>query len=162
MTHPHLSKYGVFPPRYALSLIVALAGCGSSAKPGRETVPVAGMVTYQGKPLADANVYFFTEKYSAYGKTDAAGQYRLAQGAMAGENKVFVSKIAGESKVIPEEIASDPGQVAAAAAAVTSDPNRPKKAPSGELLPPEMSNPERTKLTFIVPAEGTETANFSF
>jgi len=32
----------------------------------------------------------------------------------------------------------------------------------GELLPPELSDPERTKLTFTVPAEGTEAANFNF
>lgn len=139
-----------------------MSGCGGSKKPDRGTVPVAGTVTYQGKPLPDANIYFFSAKFSAYGKTDAEGKYRIAQGAIPGENKVFVSKITGDAKAIPEQIADDPGQVAAATAATMNDPSRPKKAPRGELLPPEMSDPERTKLTFTVPAEGTETANFSF
>lgn len=141
---------------------VLLAGCGGSKKPDRGTVPVAGTVTYQGKPLPDANIYFFSAKFSAYGKTDAEGKYRIAQGAIPGENKVFVSKITGDAKAIPEQIADDPGQVAAASAATMNDPNRAKKAPRGELLPPEMSDPERTKLVFSVPAEGTEAANFSF
>lgn len=145
-------------------VIVALlmSGCGGSKKPDRGTVPVAGTVTYQGKPLPDANIYFFSEKFSAYGKTDAEGKYRIAQGAIPGENKVFVSKITGDAKAIPDQIADDPGQVAAASAATMNDPNRPRKAARAELLPPEMSDPERTKLTFKVPAEGTETANFSF
>lgn len=149
-------------PRVLVVVALVMSGCGGSKKPDRGTVPVSGTITYQGKPLPDASIYFFSDKFSAYGKTDAEGKYRIAQGAIPGENKVFVSKITGDAKAIPNQIADDPGQVAAANAATMNDPNRPRKVPRGELLPPEMSDPERTQLTFKVPAEGTETANFSF
>lgn len=156
---PHVLFSGL---AYATLAVFLLPGCGGAKKTGPETVPVSGTVSHQGKPLADAKVYFFTEKFSAYGKTDAEGRYRLTNGAIPGENKVFVSKLTGDAKTVPNQIAEDPGQVEAAAAAAANDPSRPKKATSGELLPPDLSDPERTKLTFKVPAEGTETANFSF
>lgn len=149
-------------PGAALSFVVlvaALSGCGGSRKPDRGSVPVSGTVTYQGKPLTDANIYFYSDKFSGYGKTDAAGKYRIAQGAMPGQNKVFVTKMAEGTEAIPSQIADDPGQVAAASAAAQAA--SPKKK-VGELLPPELSDPERTKLTFTVPAEGTEAANFNF
>jgi len=153
----------------ALSFVIlfaALSGCGGSEKPSRGSVPVSGTVTHQGKPLADANVYFFSDKFSGYGKTDAEGKYQLAQGAIPGENKVFISKMTGDPSAIPAQIADDPGQIAASAsatnAAAQAGMSRPKKTGPAELLPPELSDPERTKLTFTVPKEGTETANFNF
>ncbi len=56
---------------------------------------VAGTVTLGGKPLADAEVYFYTDKFTGFGKTNAEGKYILAQGAAIGPNKVYISKIEG-------------------------------------------------------------------
>ncbi len=155
---PHVLFSGL---AYATLAVFLLPGCGGAKKTGPETVPVSGTVSHQGKPLADAKVYFFTEKFSAYGKTDAEGRYRLTNGAIPGENKVFVSKLTGDAKTVPNQIAEDPGQVEAAAAAAANDP-RVEEGRQRRAAASDLSDPERTKLTFKVPAEGTETANFSF
>lgn len=144
-----------------LALALILPGCGGSPPPGRKTAPVSGTVTFQGKPLADAKVFFFTEKFSAYGMTDAEGKYRIAQGAMPGSNKVFITKVTGGEGAVPAGIADDPGQIAAAGAAAQADGTRPKKGGPAEALPPDVSDAERTKLTFNVPEAGTDKADFS-
>ena len=61
-------------------------GCGGPRVPSTE--PVSGTVTLKGQPLADAEVYFVSPQLVAYGKTDSTGHYALAQGGVAGENKV--------------------------------------------------------------------------
>ncbi len=76
----------------ALLLIV---GCGRGTP---LTMPVKGIVTFQGSPLAEADVAFTPEGgRPATGKTDAAGQFRLTtfrtnDGAMIGQHIVTVCK----------------------------------------------------------------------
>jgi len=68
-------------------------GCSQSPTGEIEpTVPVAGIVTYQGRPLEDYHVTFFPEKgRPAAGRTDATGQFRLGtnqpgDGAVVGKH----------------------------------------------------------------------------
>ena len=87
--------------RIALPLLCAsfglLLGCGSSdTRP--KVVPVTGTVTYQGKPVGDAQVTFWGDAAAtpAVGQTDAEGKFQLITqdrtGAVPGKYKVTVSK----------------------------------------------------------------------
>lgn len=146
----------------ALGIVSTLVGCGGTpAAPSRKTAPVSGRVTFQTKPLANAKVFFFNDKFSTYGMTDAEGRYRLPEGAMAGTNKVFVTKVTEGEAAVPAGIANDPGQIAAAGAAAQTEGGRPKKGGPTEVLPLDVSTPEQTRLTFDVPEAGTDKADFS-
>ena len=76
--------------------ILAWAGCGSSDRPdlGR----VGGVVTLDGKPLAEAFVHFDPGTVrGSTGVTDANGKYELTyirdtQGAAIGEHTVRITK----------------------------------------------------------------------
>jgi len=145
-----------------LSFLIALSGCGGGGG-GPKTERVSGTVTLQGKPLEGATVYFMTEKFSGFGKTNAEGHYELVQGAVAGQNKVYISK-----RKLPEGVNMDPeegmdlGQFDAAAAATENDrsPKGAKKQSTGEQVPEEFSNPQKSTLTFPVPAGGSTSADF--
>lgn len=71
----------------ALFLAVVALGCGGS-KSEIKAVDVAGTISLDGKPLPGVEVFFFTDKFEGYGKTDDKGKYRLVNGAVAGANKV--------------------------------------------------------------------------
>ncbi len=84
---------------------VAIAGCGDS-KPA--TFPVTGVVTLDGKPVADAQITFVGEppENSAATVTDAEGKYALAtfsagDGARPGHYKIMVTKYAKGEEVSP-------------------------------------------------------------
>jgi hypothetical protein len=73
----------------------ALLGCADAA---RELAPVVGRVTYEGKPLANADVVFAPENGDrvASGRTDQEGHYRLGtlvagDGAIVGSHRVTIS-----------------------------------------------------------------------
>jgi hypothetical protein len=80
-------------------------GCGDAKNKGPlfDLAPVAGTVTLDGQPLADADVAFYLEGaavpgyFGSGGKTDAQGRYELqtgaAKGALPGAFKVTVSRI---------------------------------------------------------------------
>lgn len=71
-----------------VSLAAAGLGCGAN-KP----VPVAGKVTLDGQPLADAGVVFTPEGGGrpAYGNTEADGSFRLIDGALPGTYTVTIT-----------------------------------------------------------------------
>lgn len=81
----------------ALLLGMVSAGCG----PGRpETVPVEGIVTFNGKPVADAAVQFIPVDGGrpAQGATDSQGRFKLStfedgDGALPGAHSVTVQKV---------------------------------------------------------------------
>lgn len=88
-----------------LGLVAFLAGCGGSAeqKPLLTTVPVNGVVTFDGKPLPKAAVKFVphgeTKGVECFGVTDDAGRYELMQlrgatGAPPGNYRVVISQFA--------------------------------------------------------------------
>ena len=137
-----------------LLVVVAAAGCGRSGAAKVKTVPVAGTVTLDGKPLAEANVFFLGAKHVGKGKTSADGKYRLDEGAQPGPNKVYFSKIAGKAAPDPEKEVAGAGEVV--------QPGKAAKAaiPTGETIPPKYSDPGKPELKFDVPANGAPAADF--
>lgn len=86
--------------------LLANAGCGSS---GPALIPVKGVVTYEGRPLAGAKVAFIPEGKGAIamGSTDATGLYEIKTGAepgvIAGVSTVTVVMMeAGGTGGLPE------------------------------------------------------------
>lgn len=74
----------------------ALSGC-SRAKDAPELAPASGSITYQGKPLAKAQVVFASETGAriSRGITDESGRYQLGtflpgDGAVVGKQRVTV------------------------------------------------------------------------
>jgi hypothetical protein len=128
------------------AVVLMPLGCGCLSGCGRKpqatgpvpTYPVTGTVTYQGKPLAEATVIFRLKEgtYSATGRTDAQGKYKLStfnpgDGAPAGEYVVAI--VALESVPAEEE----------------EKPVRPPKS----LIPEKYSRPETSGLTALVKQE---------
>jgi len=61
-----------------VGFLFLLSGCASDGYSQLGLVPVTGVVTLDGKPLADAKVVFEdSELRQATGTTDAAGNYKL-------------------------------------------------------------------------------------
>lgn len=138
-----------------LLLVIGTAvGCGRSGAAKVKTVPVAGTVTLDDKPLAEANVFFLGAKHVGKGKTGADGKYRLDEGAQPGQNKVYFSKIAGKAATNPEEEVAGAGEIV--------QPGKASKPaiPAGETIPRKYSDPGKPELTIDVPANGAPAADF--
>lgn len=76
-------------------LSIGLAGCGPEH--GRDTAPVSGVITLDGKPLANAKVTFQPKGGgpSSAGFTNASGEYTLTgfkgdPGAVVAEHRVLI------------------------------------------------------------------------
>jgi len=143
------------PALFGLLVVVAFAGCGSSSNPA--TYPVTGTVTFEGKPLAGANVGFSATDENtrgAIGVTDSEGKYSLTtfeqgDGAMAGTFKVTVSKFDGpETAVQLADPSADTGGEMPAdySPEASTAPARPSK----NLLPQQYLRPQTTPLSFTV------------
>jgi hypothetical protein len=143
-------------------LAINLCGCGKApeSKSSVKKAPVSGTVTMGGKPLEGAEVYFNTEKFTGFAKTNAEGKYQLSQGAAIGANKVFISKLDGAAATAnaadPTLALNDPTQTQIAG----ESQSKSKKGPK-QLIPPEFSSQTATKLTFDVPEGGAKDADFS-
>ena len=121
------------------------AGCGGGAK----AVPVSGVVTLDGKPLANAHVAFQPEAtkgnqnpgVGSYGTTDASGKYTLQTfdndkpGAVVGTHRVEISIKRAET-----------------------DDRDPKTRPPLKDLPVKYNR--NTELQFKVEPSGSTSANF--
>jgi hypothetical protein len=100
---------------FLLVPLVVLAGCGR----GPVMVPVSGVVTLDGAPVADANVMFAPrgDGRPAEGKTDAAGKFSLTtekpnDGAMEGDYEVTVTGVRTVGAVAnPDGTSGDISQV---------------------------------------------------
>jgi len=138
----------------AWSLVLA-AGCQPAAK-GPPLVPAEGVVTLDGKPLANANVMLQPKGETRgdkafYGKTDAAGKFAVTsadgkqKGAAVGNYLVVIGKL-----VKPD--GSD----------FTPDPNSGPEDTGGfkQLLPPAYSDEAKSVLTADVPDGGTKNLEF--
>ncbi len=150
----------------AAFLLICCFALGCAGKPPSspsavKKAPVSGTVTLSGKPLVDAEVYFFTEKFTGFAKTDEEGKYILAQGAAIGANKVYISKFEGGTAVAaaadPTLELNDPTQTEIAN---QSQAASGKKGPK-QLIPPQFSSEKTTKLTFDVPEGGVKDADFN-
>ncbi|NLS91298.1 MAG: carboxypeptidase regulatory-like domain-containing protein [Planctomycetaceae bacterium] len=150
----------VLNTRVAVCLMIgALAlslGCAPEQSDRPKTYPVTGTVTYNGEPVADANLNFQLVGGSSFAlaKTDASGKYALmtfeaGDGAIPGEYKVTISKFEAaaatgteneEEYAPPEEGAEPP--------------------PSKSLLPDKYRNPETSGFTATVTEAGPNTFDF--
>jgi hypothetical protein len=136
--------------RVCIAVVVAgvalfVAGCGKNP---HRLAPVSGTVTMDGKPLANAAVAFLPDTKpgakpspTSRGETDKNGRYML----MSSEDKP--GAVVGTSKVRISTMKSTGGS----------------EGEGGALLAretvPEKYN-ARTELTFEVPEEGTDAADF--
>jgi hypothetical protein len=142
----------------SLGILIAFGGCGSGVA-GPKTVRVSGSVILDGKPLENVEVHFISDKHAGFGKTDAEGNFKLITGAVVGENKVYFSKLKeGSFGTGDAESGMDAGQADAAAAAVAGP--GATAVPKGQMIPAEYASPQATKLTFMVPEGGTDSATF--
>ena len=149
----------------AAFLLVCCCAVGCAGKPPMspsavKKAPVSGTVTMGGKPLAEAEIYFFTEKFTGFAKTNEEGKYILAQGAAIGANRVYISKFEGGAAAAatdPTLELNDPTQTAIANQAQAASGKRGPK----QLVPPQFSSEKTTKLTFDVPEAGAKDADFN-
>jgi hypothetical protein len=136
----------------ALFPLLIAWGCGGSSGP--PLVPIEGTVTFDGQPLANANVQLIPQGQNlgqtGFAKTDATGKFAIGtadgktKGAAAGEYKVVISK-----HVKPD--GSD---------YIARPDEDPMLANYKELLPAVYSNPEQSKLNTNIPAEGKQDLSF--
>jgi hypothetical protein len=130
----------------ALALVVAiLSGCGGQSYP---IAPVSGVVTLDGQPLAGARIGFEPRRSGesinagpgSYAVTDAQGHFRLLtlygrNGAVIGEHEVWIRTFQAPATRGDEIMTA-----------------------IDEKVPARYN--DQTTLTFTVPPEGTEGANF--
>lgn len=134
-------------------LLGLAAGCGTSDSTV-QTVPVAGTVYLDDKPLPGVSVVFISPgaEFVGMGTTGPDGKYRLTRsvipgkhGAMPGKNQVHFAEVdenpPPEPPIIPPTSSTSP-------------------LPRGGSLPARYCNPARPELTFDVPEQGTDTADF--
>lgn len=147
-------------------LLALSAGCGSGDGESSPAVDVSGVITLNGQPLGDAEVYFMTDAHTGYGRTDSEGRFTLVQGAAPGENRVCVTKLVGGEGVDPDPAMGMDMEQFQAAALGAADPSTGRLPPGTvlpeQVVPAEYSDPEHSRLTFDVPMEGTDAANFRF
>jgi len=170
-----------------VAMLLGLGGCGPKGGSALKTVPVAGAVTHNGKPIEGATVTFLpvdpNSGKAAGGITDAAGKFTLetyaggstvVPGALLGDYNVTVTKtssaVASSSTdammtmTNPEGMQQlekgggvKPGEDAKATAPVVA-------APTGSgpesLLPKKYSDPATSTFKANVPAGGK--SDFSF
>jgi len=105
---------------------MALSGCGSKGSNLPKPVLVTGTVTLDGKPLANATVYFRPEGdkmgTGSTGTTDANGKYELVTsfgnetkpGAIPGKYRVWFSQMVGpDGQPVSVDSATPPADLGA-------------------------------------------------
>ena len=144
-----------------LSLTFALAGCGGEDS-GPETVSVSGTVSLDKKPLEGAEVNFFSKEgnFLASGMTDAEGNFQLYQGAVAGENQVWISKKKGGNAAAAGDPGENPDLDTTQLAAESGLDEGDIVVAGSELLPAKFSDSAKSVLKYVVPDGGSDAANF--
>jgi hypothetical protein len=134
-----------------------VSGCGGETAKGppREAVfPVSGKVMYKGAPVASADVTFMCEEknVSAFGRTDAHGEFKLTtyasnDGAVAGKHTITVVKI---ETAAPTKLAdTDDTAYVPPTEGQSTDVTPPKN-----LIPAKYKDPKATDL-FATVTEGS-------
>lgn len=143
--------------------MLALAGCGGADGEGDRPprLPVSGTITYQGAPLADAQVTFNPEAQdgtAAFGRTDAEGHYELTtfetgDGAVAGKYIVTITKYdtpPAPTAEVPEDEYVPP-----------EASNAPAPPPPKNLAPDKYRQMHTSDLRAVVSEGGDETFDFT-
>jgi hypothetical protein len=130
-----------------LLLALFLAGCG-----GARLSPVEGVVTLDGKPLADASIQFVPQGQGrdATAGTDKNGNFAMStveprDGVVPGTYKVVIRPPAGP--IDTKQYATSDEAMSAAAKA----PKAPSTTPG---FPQQYTRPDQTPLTQEVPVQG--------
>ncbi len=132
-------------------LALTMLGCQKRQAAAPKPVRVSGTVYLDGKPISGVVVRFNSPHFQGEGKTDANGRYELMQGATPGENVVtFHQDVQGLN---PEE-GLDLGQLEAAGG------NLPGVKVAGAVIPPGYSDSTKSPIKYVVPPEGTDSADF--
>lgn len=153
-------------PRLTCALFALLVlGCsgGGDNKPAAEVkldlVPAAGVVTLDGKPLADATISFHFDGtppkgfVASGGKSDSSGKFIIMTGSKSGtvpgRYNVTISllKMPDGSPVKPAEPGLDAEMMRQGGQAIESIPDR-------------YSNPETTELSATVAPDGAKDLEF--
>jgi hypothetical protein len=140
-------------------LVAGVVGCGSSqpqtddrfaALDPKNLVPISGVVTVGGKPVASVVITFLPPSGAgvASGETDKDGKFELKSmggpGAVPGKYKVTISYLVS-LKGVPQGVG----------ARATMTPG-PDLLSAKELLPAEYSDLGRTTISFTVGPKGGE------
>jgi hypothetical protein len=80
-----------------LAVVLTCSACESQPV-NPDMVPASGTVTYQGQPVANANVTFHSDTQGGFGLTDAQGRFQLQSispddGALPGTYPVSIIKM---------------------------------------------------------------------
>ena len=148
---------------WMVALIAALlSGCGGKY----EIAPVSGKVTVDGQPAENLTVSFEpigsadnpNPGFGSLAKTDAQGAYSLKtvpeqkDGAIVGEHRVRIMYMDGGGAGVTDEGPEDDKAMLKEAL------QGMKKRSAAKQLPAKYNM--QTELTFKVPEEGTDAANF--
>jgi hypothetical protein len=125
-----------------------LTGCGNST--GSGTVRTTGVVTFDGQPVAGANVIFYPVAASdpalaSQAVTDPEGKFQLGTYAGGGKFKPGIA----------------PGQYTVAITKLDTAAIKSTLAPPKHLLPRKYENPKTSKLTADVSSERENNFEFS-
>ncbi len=142
--------YAAFWRTGLLCSLFLMAGCsGGGDEAEVSLLPVSGTIMADGQPLADVAITFAPDGDQigkpAYGRTDASGKYELAfsdgrMGCPPGSYRVIISKFAQpDGSAFPPDV-----------------PPEEQTAIGIEHIPPQYSDPTRTKLLAEVTPQGGE------
>lgn len=140
-------------------IVAGFLGCGSEVSDAPATVPVSGKVTLNGQPLAGAKIFFVNPTHTGMGVTEEDGSYTIPEGAIPGENTIYITKIEGEG--LDPEAGIDEAQMMAAGGLPGLPASPRSQSTIKEVVPEKYSNPAKTELSFVVGADGSDAADFS-
>ena len=141
------------------ALLASCVGCKKDSGSRAGLVPAAGVVMYQGQPVADAEIEMRPESDTqpncvAVGRTDTQGKFTLMtdrpnDGALPGKYKTVVKKQAQTINGKPREEYEK--ELRESGNDVVFDKNKIK---TEDLVPSKYSDPINTPLIVEIPAKG--------
>lgn len=144
--------------------VLGLLTVGCSKGSGLKTGSVSGTVTFEGKPVPNAQVVFQPKQggQNAVGTTDANGRYTLMtgtdKGALIGEHRVTVTVQSGAEQLSGIDAADPSAAYGQAMMAAASGRPPAAQTPSSGGIPAKYGDPATSGLEFTVKA-GSNTIN---
>ena len=123
------------------SFCAVIPACNNKSISGPKTVPVSGIVTFKGSPIADVVVTFYpADETPGAGRTDAQGRFTLGtnkqgDGAVAGRHRITVVYVGPEQ---PSDVGNE----------------RPDMPVPKSPISLKYANPETSGLTEEIPDGG--------